>query len=171
MFPPGMLPGPGVNPPKGVKLAATGTAPITFTASNLPGWLTLSESGLLSGTQSSSAYENGQWDRTIMERPAARYDMAQVMYNLLQAKGISMPSAEALAACRAEIPDYAAIPVQYRPAVETMYTLGCLKGTSVRGAASPRPAKCLCACCPRQKTTHRAVKTASCRKNAWKCCS
>ena len=93
-------------------------------------------SGLLSGTQSGSAYENGQWDRTTMERPAARYDMAQIMYNLLQAKGISMPSAEALAASRAEIPDYAAIPVQYRPAVETMYALGCLKGTGTDGSFS-----------------------------------
>ena len=44
------LPAATVGTAYSVQLAADGTAPITFSATGLPAWLTLSETGLLSGT-------------------------------------------------------------------------------------------------------------------------
>lgn len=58
-----------------------------------------------------------------------RYNMAQIMYNVITKQGIHASPAQKSAA-QAAIPDYADVPGQYREAVATCYALGLLTGTS-----------------------------------------
>lgn len=96
---------------------------------------TLLEAGVLDGTAARAFYERleNHWDAAVMERPMNRYDMAQVMYNALEARSCGLPSESELAQALAEIADAAEIPRNYLSAVSAMYALGCLKGVDQAG--------------------------------------
>ena len=82
--------------------------------------------GLLSDTTINGLFAS-VWDKDGVEAPLTRYDMAQVMYNLLKAQGFEFPTETP------SIPDAASIPENYRDAVNAMYALGLLKGTDSTG--------------------------------------
>ena len=61
--------------------------------------------------------------------PISRYDMAQVIINILSGKGISASAAEAKSA-QTKIQDWSNVPSQYRNAVADAYALGIINGRS-----------------------------------------
>ena len=58
-----------------------------------------------------------------------RYDMAQIMYNLMSKKGVQMPSN----VDTSKIADWSKIPQEYQKAVSICYSLGTLSGTDSKG--------------------------------------
>ena len=80
--------------------------------------------GLLDGTGVES---QSNWG-SQMEKAISRYDMAQMMYNLLKDKNAQMPTQAALLAVQGKMADWQQIPAQYRDAVSTCYALGLLNG-------------------------------------------
>lgn len=71
-----------------------------------------------------------QWaydDASVMGTGINRYDMAQLMTNIMAQKGFAASDAEKNAAA-AKIADYADIPGQYRDAVANVYALGVIGG-------------------------------------------
>lgn len=58
-----------------------------------------------------------------------RYDMAQLMYNVMSKKGIQMPSN----VDTSKIADWSKIPQEYQQAVSVCYSLGTLSGTDSKG--------------------------------------
>lgn len=58
-----------------------------------------------------------------------RYDMAQLMYNVMSKKGIQMPSN----VDTSKIADWSNIPQEYQKAVSVCYSLGTLSGTDSKG--------------------------------------
>ena len=90
---------------------------------------TLLSEGILDGTQVGNYYrQHGAWDENMVESAISRYDMAQMMYQLLLSQGMTMPSDQQRQKAREQIADYDQIPQQYRTAVECMYSLGCITG-------------------------------------------
>lgn len=83
--------------------------------------------GLLANTTGEGDFADNQWNQQNVEAPLTRYDMAQVMYNLLKDQGFEFPSETPV------IPDAASIPEKYKDAVNAMYALGLLKGTDSAG--------------------------------------
>ena len=107
----------------------------------------LTDVGVLDGT----AAQASGGARSVVEAPMTRYDMAQVMYNLLTAKGAAMPGAAELRSAAGRIADYSAIPETYADAVTAMYAMGCLSGVDSAGTFggnSPmsRAAACVALC-------------------------
>lgn len=89
----------------------------------------LAGKGVLDNT--SAALKN--YDANSVSAPMNRYDMAQTMYGLLKAEGVTMPSADELLATTQRIADFNTIPAQYTDAVKNMYDLGCLAGVDAAG--------------------------------------
>lgn len=89
----------------------------------------LASKGVLDNT--SAALKN--YNANSVSAPMTRYDMAQTMYGLLKAEGITMPSADELLATTQRIADFNTIPAQYTDAVKNMYYLGCLAGVDAAG--------------------------------------
>lgn len=58
-----------------------------------------------------------------------RYDMAQLMYNVMSKKGVQMPSN----VDTSKIADWSKIPQEYQQAVSVCYSLGTLSGTDSKG--------------------------------------
>ena len=58
-----------------------------------------------------------------------RYDMAQIMYNLMSKKGVQMPTN----VDTSKIADWSKIPQEYQKAVSVCYSLGTLSGTDSKG--------------------------------------
>lgn len=81
--------------------------------------------GALAGTKVAS-------DASIAEGSINRYDMAQVMYNVMVQKGVSAPSDFD----NSKIADWASIPANYQSAVSACYSLGALSGTDANGTFS-----------------------------------
>lgn len=83
---------------------------------------------VLEGTAVEAAYrERGRhWDRFVNE-PLSRYDMAQIVYNLMRGRDALQ---ETVALSTADIADWADIPDGYHSAVFTCWGLGVLKGQS-----------------------------------------
>lgn len=107
----------------------------------------LLDAGALDGTTARMYYEKGIWDREVMEAPMTRYDMAQVMYRILTAKGAEMPDAAGAQSAAGQIPDYASVPETYAEAVTAMYAMGCLSGVDAAGTfAGDRPMSRASAC-------------------------
>lgn len=95
----------------------------------------LLEAGALDNTTAKAFYIRAMysWDKAVMERPMSRYDMAQIMYNTLEALDYEMPSDSQLRAAREKIADYDEIPSGYTAAVTAMYAIGCLQGMDEEG--------------------------------------
>ena len=107
------------------------------------------------GPTNMAAATSGTWDNTsfrwsinnasIMNTGINRYDMAQMMTNIMRAKGFAASSSQKTAA-QAKITDYKNIPSQYQDAVKNVYALdiiggygdGSFKGTNImnRGQAA-----------------------------------
>lgn len=68
-------------------------------------------------------------DSSVMTVGISRYDMAQLLSNILKAKGVSVSDAEKSAAA-AQIADYGAIPADYRDAVASAAAKGLIGGYS-----------------------------------------
>lgn len=66
---------------------------------------------------------------SLAEDGICRYEMAQVMYNVMKAKGIQMPSN----VDTSKIADWSKIPQEYQQAVSVCYSLGTLSGTDNKG--------------------------------------
>lgn len=88
----------------------------------------LMDKGVFENTTAGVNCEKGIWDDDIMNAPMNRYDMAQMMYGVLKAKGVELPGESELAATAERIADYKDIPSRYVDAVTAMYTIGCLAG-------------------------------------------
>lgn len=78
---------------------------------------------VLPGTSFAHQYIN----RTVMDTGINRFDMAQLMTNIMQAKGFTANTSEKSAA-QAKITDYKDIPGEYQDAVSTVYALGIIGG-------------------------------------------
>lgn len=89
----------------------------------VPNTRTLFMANVLEGTSFSGKYNQPD----IMNVPISRYDMAQLMANIMLAGGRSAGEAEK-AAAQAQIRDWASVPENYRDAVASCYALGLLGG-------------------------------------------
>lgn len=83
---------------------------------------TLNSHGILTGTTVGSNFSAN------INKAVNRYDMAQMMYNVLKDKGTTLPSNAEMTAATKKIGDWKNIPVDYRTAVVTCYVLGALNG-------------------------------------------
>lgn len=83
---------------------------------------TLSSHNILNGTTVGSNFSGA------INQPINRYDMAQMMYNVLKDKGTTLPTNAEMTAATKKIGDWSNIPLDYRTAVVTCYVLGALNG-------------------------------------------
>ena len=84
--------------------------------------------GILSGTDLKQAeLAEGVWG-TEINAPINRYDMAQMMYNILLAKEAPLPSAAECQAVKGQMGDWNRIPARYQEAVTACYAFGLLNG-------------------------------------------
>ena len=83
---------------------------------------TMQRHGILDGT------DMGEDFTSSVNRPLTRYDMAQMMYNVLLDCGAQMPDSAAMKQAQGQIPDWSGVPAGYRQAVSACYALGLLKG-------------------------------------------
>nr|WP_325219478.1 CAP domain-containing protein [uncultured Oscillibacter sp.] len=81
--------------------------------------------GVLAGT----SFENGYADSTVMGQPISRYDMAQVMSNIMSEKDCRATDAQKKEA-QTKIKDWASVPQKQRDAVAACYALGIIGGQS-----------------------------------------
>lgn len=68
-----------------------------------------------------------QWGNYVTE-PISRYDMASMIYNLMTAKQVSLPTASEQTAARSQINDWDHVPPLYQTAVSVSYAAGILNG-------------------------------------------
>lgn len=93
----------------------------TFAPTNM----TLAYNGTLNNTSFRWNYDNA----SVMSTGINRYDMAQLMTNIMQAKGFAASTSQKNA-IQAKITDYKNIPSQYQNAVKNVYALGIISGYS-----------------------------------------
>lgn len=88
------------------------------------------ELGLLDNTKVWEEYVQlqGQYGKQVDE-PISRYEMAQVMYNVLKEQGQTMLADGAQERIQSSIQDWDKIPSQYQQAVIHCYAQGLLEGT------------------------------------------
>ena len=91
----------------------------------VPNTEALSQAGVLKDTSFTADYR----DAGAMDRPISRYDMAQLMTNIMAQKGASAGEEERAAAAE-KIADWDAIHDEYRDAVSNVYALGIIGGYS-----------------------------------------
>lgn len=85
---------------------------------------------ILDGTKVGNQHEStGEWGSEV-NVAMNRYDMAQVMYNLLRDQGAALPSEADQTKAQAKIGDWSSIPANYQDAVAVCYALGLLNGQS-----------------------------------------
>lgn len=72
-----------------------------------------------------TSFEYQYINKTVMDQHISRYDMAQLMTNIMRAKGFT---AGGKSDVQAKIADYESIPDGYRDAVGTVYALGIIGG-------------------------------------------
>ena len=91
----------------------------------VPNSMALYVNGILRNTSFETIFKNSQ----EMNQGISRYDMAQLMTNIMTKKGFAAGEAEKAAAV-SQITDYSSIPGQYRDAVANVYALGIIGGYS-----------------------------------------
>lgn len=89
----------------------------------VPNTRALYANGVLVNTSFSGSFSTA----SVMNRNISRYDMAQLMTNIMADRGFSVTTAQKNAA-RAKIADYEDIPSNYRDAVRTVYALDIIGG-------------------------------------------
>ena len=81
-----------------------------------------------------------------MDAPVNRFQMAQIMLNVLRDRGENLPGASELSQTTARIPDWNQVPAAYADAVSVCYSLGLLQGKdssgTFNGAATMRRCEC-----------------------------
>lgn len=84
---------------------------------------------VLGGTSLEDGYKaaGNAWG-DFVNRPLSRCDMAAILYNLLTAKEVRLPSLEERMAVQGRIVDWKEIPGRYQLPVATCYVLGLLNG-------------------------------------------
>lgn len=93
-----------------------------------PNVLTNQAHGILDGTCVKEQQQaQGSWGSQI-NTAINRYDMAQMMYNLLKDHNAQLPAKTALQAAQGKMADWQQIPEKYRDAVSACYALGLLNG-------------------------------------------
>ena len=94
-----------------------------------PNYLALKNNGIWENVSfnTGSIYDSGF--ATSMNKGISRYDMAQLMTNIMTKQGFAAGEAEKAAAV-SRITDYSSIPSQYRDAVANVYALGIIGGYS-----------------------------------------
>lgn len=95
----------------------------------LPALYTLVPLGILDDTSFGNTYIEDWIGKASAVKNINRYDMAQVMYNVMTNKGYSVGSSERSAA-QSKISDWRSIPSQYQTGVASCYALGLLGGYS-----------------------------------------
>ena len=90
-----------------------------------PAFVALNYKGLLAGTNfdMTAKFINA----SIVNAGINRYDMAQLMTNIMKDKGFATSDSQK-SAVQAEISDYSSIPGQYQDAVKNVYALGMIGG-------------------------------------------
>ena len=88
-----------------------------------PNTKALSMAGVLKNT----SFQYGFGDASIMDQTISRYDMAQLMTNIMTAKGFTATNAQKTEA-QAKIADYKSIPSKYQDAVKNVFALGIITG-------------------------------------------
>lgn len=84
--------------------------------------------GLLKGTRLAEQYEaNGAYGSEL-DRAMTRYDMVQMMYNVLEDQNKYQIDQNAIFAAKSEIKDWDSVPERYRDALLICYSLGLIKG-------------------------------------------
>ena len=92
-----------------------------------PNYLALKNNGIWNnvGFDTDDIYDSGF--AASMNKGISRYDMAQLMTNIMTKQGFSASSSDKNAAIN-KITDYSSIPSQYRDAVANVYALGIITG-------------------------------------------
>ena len=85
--------------------------------------MTMAQNGSLNNTSFRWTYT----DASAMSTGINRYDMAQLMTNIMKAKGFAASTSQKTA-IQAKITDYKNIPSQYQDAVKNVYALGIISG-------------------------------------------
>lgn len=93
--------------------------------------------GLLEGTtvdETGGTYRN-KWTVETVEAGISRYDMAMVIYNLMNAlyTDFEVPSSSEMNAAKSDISDWSSIPAKYQDAVAACYAEGYLSGVDSTG--------------------------------------
>lgn len=92
------------------------------------------EKGLLDNTTAGLARESGRdWSLSSVGAQVSRYDMAQIMANILKLQSWAAPTSGQLAAAQTKIADWSQIPAQYQTAVATSYARDFLSGMDAQG--------------------------------------
>ena len=71
---------------------------------------------------------DGAWTATVVQQPMSRYDLAQIIANIMESQGWETPSSTAIFLAMATIPDWSDIPSNYQTAVALAYAGGFLSG-------------------------------------------
>lgn len=91
---------------------------------------TCDSNGILDGTKIGRQHsQSGEWPVEV-GTAMNRYDMAQILYNLLQNYGATLPSVAEQSAVQDSIADWDSIPSNYRTAVAVCYASDLLNGLS-----------------------------------------
>lgn len=90
-----------------------------------PNVLALKNAGVLKDV----AFANFLTNKTIMDQAIPRYQMAQLMTNIMSAKGFSATAAQN-AEAQKKIADYKTMPAKYQDAVKNVFALGIITGYS-----------------------------------------
>ena len=92
-----------------------------------PNYLALANNGIWNNVSFDEDYIYTSAFAASMNKGISRYDMAQLMTNIMTKKGFSASSSDKNAAI-SKITDYNSIPSQYRDAVTNVYALGIIGG-------------------------------------------
>ncbi len=118
------------------------------------------QKGLLAGTTVGENRQlNNGWSKTVVESAISRYDMAQVIANVITWKKWQAPSTLEILSARQKIGDWSSIPSKYQNAVATAYAKSFLTGQTdgTFGGSSPmlreHSAVVLCKLLDASKTT------------------
>ena len=82
-------------------------------------------SGTVAGNRRAS---DGAWTATVVEAPMSRYDLAQIIANVIGSQGWPSPESAAVTLAMIAIPDWSEIPSNYQAAVALAYAGGFLTG-------------------------------------------
>ena len=76
---------------------------------------------------------DGAWTATVVEADMSRYDLAQIIANVMESQGWQTPDTTAILLAMATIPDWSEIPTSYQSAVAMAYAGGFLSGMDDKG--------------------------------------
>ena len=76
---------------------------------------------------------DGAWTATVVEADMSRYDLAQIIANVMESQGWQTPDTTAILLAMATIPDWSEIPTNYQSAVAMAYAGGFLSGMDDKG--------------------------------------